>query len=219
MRGFSAILSLLAFLTALEAYEDFPETYAEMQKVLKDLELELAQMVKDKNDIALQFIDGSGELQNEPVFETSKSSTTTSSSTSTTTTTTTTTTLATTTIPTTTTTKIVKMNICVPEAQCYKDNECGFRTGRCLGSELGTCDCGACVAGRSCSSDSDCGGLRNSCASDTGRCDCVEAFKTHGYELFINVILKFCRQTKCNVKNNDKACFGLPCRVGKCLCD
>nr|pir protein F52E1.6 [imported] - Caenorhabditis elegans [Caenorhabditis elegans] len=64
-------------------------------------------------------------------------------------------------------------------------------------------------------SDLDCGGLRNGCDSN-GNCDCVNAFHSHGYKLFVKVLLTFCHQTKCT-KTSDN-CYGLPCRVGKCKC-
>ncbi|EGT57435.1 hypothetical protein CAEBREN_32065 [Caenorhabditis brenneri] len=141
------------------------------------------------------------------------------------TTTTTTTTTAPSTIttttekPTTTTAKPTKPKVassqpqCVFDQECFKDSECPG--GKCLGSELGVCDCNACVTNRKCSTDLDCGGLRNSC-DPNGYCDCVKAFHSHGFELFVKVLLTFCHQTKCTQDTDN--CYGLPCRVGKCKC-
>ncbi|CAB3397592.1 unnamed protein product [Caenorhabditis bovis] len=122
----------------------------------------------------------------------------------------------TTTTTTTTTTPKPKQEpdlSCIAQKECFHDSECP--TGKCLGSELGLCDCNACINALECASDEDCGGLRNSCVD--GRCDCVMAFQTHGYDLFVKVILNFCHQTRCSSTSDN--CFGLPCKIGKCACN
>uniref|UniRef100_A0A8R1HT95 Chondroitin proteoglycan 3 n=1 Tax=Caenorhabditis japonica TaxID=281687 RepID=A0A8R1HT95_CAEJA len=166
---------------------------------LQLLEVEIARTLRGElaTDEDLQLLEGSGGLAG--AEETTSTSTTT-----------TTTTVA----PTTTTPKPPKPTQCIADKNCFKDAECP--AGKCLGSELGLCDCNACITNKKCSTDSDCGGLRNACDVATGYCDCVSAFHSHGYKLFVKVLLTFCHQTKCSETSDN--CYGLPCRVGKCRC-
>ncbi|CAI2355379.1 unnamed protein product [Caenorhabditis sp. 36 PRJEB53466] len=191
---------------------------------LQLLEVEIARTLRSEltSDDELQNLEGSGELDDylkkeeviTPTTTVASSTTateTTPTSSTTTASTTTTTPLSTTERTTTTSTQSAE---CVQEKQCYKDVECP--QGKCLGSELGICDCNACVTNKQCKSDEDCGGLRSACDS-SGFCDCVKAFHSHGFQLFVKVLLTFCHQTKCGPASDN--CYGLPCRVGKCICE
>ncbi|PIC22659.1 hypothetical protein B9Z55_016634 [Caenorhabditis nigoni] len=197
-------------------------------KFLQLLEVEIARTLRSElsSDDDLQNLEGSGEdsVEDDGYLKkadslTLASITTTPEPTTTTTETTTTTTTTTTVAPTTTTVLKTTKKLaqgppqCIVNKECYKDSECP--SGKCLGSELGVCDCNACITNRKCESDVDCGGLRNACDS-TGYCDCVKAFHSHGYELFVKVLLTFCHQRKCTQDTDN--CYGLPCRVGKCKC-
>ncbi|CCD70807.1 Chondroitin proteoglycan 3 [Caenorhabditis elegans] len=198
---------------------------------LQLLEVEIARTLRSElsSDDDLQNLEGSSDSPEDDYLKkydlilsssttSPKPITTTETTTRSTTTTTTTTTTTAAPSTTTSTVKITPKPLrstpqCVPEKDCYKDSECP--SGKCFGSELGLCDCNACITNKKCSSDLDCGGLRNGCDSN-GNCDCVNAFHSHGYKLFVKVLLTFCHQTKCT-KTSDN-CYGLPCRVGKCKC-
>ncbi|CAI5453660.1 unnamed protein product [Caenorhabditis angaria] len=173
----------------------------ETDELLLALEAEVTRTIREElsaTDDELQNLEGSG---NYPVPTSTTTSTTTQK-------------------PTTTTQKPkikkpVSPSKCIHDQECFKDAECPGG-GKCFGSELGICDCNACVTNRKCENDGDCGGLNYACDKETGLCDCVKAFHTHGYNLFVKVLLTFCHQTKCTKSTNN--CYGLPCRVGKCRC-
>jgi hypothetical protein len=67
---------------------------------------------------------------------------------------------------------------CVPRSICFKDSDCGRegekRSGACVGTFAGKCNCDACVTATPCSDDSACGGLKRACDSQTGLCDCIK---------------------------------------------
>ncbi|EFO87896.1 hypothetical protein CRE_05520 [Caenorhabditis remanei] len=193
---------------------------------LQLLEVEIARTLRSElsSDDDLQNLEASGENleENDEYLKKSDSSspsTTSEPTTTTTTVETSTTTVTTTTAAPSTTTTVIKTTKkpvppqCVANKDCYKDSECP--SGKCFGSELGLCDCNACITNKKCENDSDCGGLRNAC-DPTGYCDCVKAFHSHGFELFVKVLLTFCHQTKCS--QDSDSCYGLPCKVGKCKC-
>uniref|UniRef100_A0A1I7V4D5 Dickkopf_N domain-containing protein n=1 Tax=Caenorhabditis tropicalis TaxID=1561998 RepID=A0A1I7V4D5_9PELO len=177
--------------------------------LLQLLEVEITRTLRSEltSDDELQNLEASGE---DPDAYFKKSDSPPDTTTTTTTTTTTVAPTTTTTTPKPTTPRPLQ---CVNNRECFKDSECP--AGKCLGSELGVCDCNACVTNRKCTSDVECGGLWNSCDS-TGYCDCVKAFHSHGFHLFIKVLLTFCHQTQCSTTSDN--CYGLPCRVGKCKC-
>ncbi|KJH51454.1 hypothetical protein DICVIV_02371 [Dictyocaulus viviparus] len=102
---------------------------------------------------------------------------------------------------------------CHVNRTCYRDSDCG--KGICLGANIGTCNCHACINNIPCENDDFCGGLNNSCRN--GYCKCAEALALHGFPFFIVALKEFCSQRSCN--DDSESCFGLPCNHGICSCN
>ncbi|KAL6743648.1 hypothetical protein Aduo_016667 [Ancylostoma duodenale] len=111
---------------------------------------------------------------------------------------------------------VVEKPTCESFAVCYSDEQC--YGGRCLGSFVGRCSCSGCHKFLRCESDSDCGGLKNACDKNVKMCDCDGGYKTAGFPLYIDALMKFCNQKTCTAATADKDCFGLACNPGRCMC-
>ncbi|CAD6186966.1 unnamed protein product [Caenorhabditis auriculariae] len=129
--------------------------------------------------------------------------------------TTTVTTSTTTTTPASTTTTTRKT--CTWLSKCSGDEECGG-TGKCLGLNVGKCNCDGCINFLSCKDDSACGGLIGACNKKTKTCDCYDAYRRHGYPLFLDALRELCNVKPCTTSNATSVCHGFSCHQGTCFC-